>query len=99
MHAATHGADLPVAACLTACTRLPCLLACPACLPQVQACRFIDQRAFGGLTPLHFAVVTGCLEAVQALLRAGASIMVKSGGCWWVGECVGGRVGGWGAGR
>lgn len=46
---------------------------------QVQACRFIDQRAFGGLTALHFAVVTGNLEAVQALLRGGASIMVKSG--------------------
>lgn len=46
---------------------------------QVQACRFIDQRAFGGLTALHFAVVTGSLDAVQALLRAGASIMVKSG--------------------
>jgi ankyrin repeat protein len=25
---------------------------------QVQACRFIDQRAFGGLTALHFAVAT-----------------------------------------
>ncbi len=42
----------------------------------------VHQRAFGGLTALHFAAVTGCLEAVQALLRAGASIMVKSGGRW-----------------
>ena len=75
--------------------RLP-LWHLPACLPapQVQACRFIDQRAFGGLTPLHFAVVTGCLEAVQALLRAGASIMVKSGGCCAVGGCCG-WAGGW----
>lgn len=47
----------------------------------VQTCRYIDQRAYGGLTPLHFAVVTGKLEAVQALLQAGASIMVKTGGC------------------
>lgn len=46
---------------------------------QVQTCRFIDQRAYGGLTALHFAAVTGSLEAVQALLRAGSSIMVKSG--------------------
>ncbi|KAL4440336.1 hypothetical protein ABPG75_003337 [Micractinium tetrahymenae] len=53
---------------------------------QVQACRFIDQRAFGGLTALHFAAVTGCLEAVQALLRAGASIMVKSDGEAYIGE-------------
>lgn len=57
------------------------------------------QRAFGGLTALHFAAVTGCLEAVQALLRAGASIMVKSGGCWgrWrrdeMGPCPAGRDG------
>lgn len=53
---------------------------------QVQACRFIDQRAFGGLTALHFAVVTGNLDAVQALLRAGASIMVKSDGEAYIGE-------------
>ncbi|EFN53948.1 hypothetical protein CHLNCDRAFT_136194 [Chlorella variabilis] len=53
---------------------------------QVQACRFIDQRAFGGLTALHFAVVTGSLEAVQALLRGGASIMVKSDGEAYIGE-------------
>lgn len=50
--------------------------------------RYIDQRAFGGLTPLHFAVVTGNLESVQALLRAGASIMVKTG--------AGGGLLGWG---
>ena len=46
---------------------------------QVQACRYIDQRAYGGLTPLHFTVVAGRLEAVQVLLQAGASIMVKTG--------------------
>ena len=45
----------------------------------VQSCRYIDQRAYGGLTALHFAVVTGQLDAVLALLQAGASIMVKTG--------------------
>ncbi|KAI3431476.1 hypothetical protein D9Q98_004528 [Chlorella vulgaris] len=53
---------------------------------QVQACRFVDQRAFGGLTALHFAVVTGSLDAVQALLRGGASIMVKSDGEAYIGD-------------
>lgn len=48
--------------------------------------RFIDQRAFGGLTALHFAVVTGNLEAVQALLRGGASIMVKTDGEAYIGD-------------
>ena len=35
-------------------------------------------------------MVTGCLEAVQALLRAGASIMVKSGAlrCAWRARCA-----------
>ena len=46
---------------------------------QVSSCRYVDQRAFGGLTALHFAAVTGSLEAAQALLRAGASLLVKTG--------------------
>lgn len=53
---------------------------------QVSSCRYIDQRAFGGLTALHFAVVTGNLEAVQALLQAGASIMVKTDGEAYLGD-------------
>lgn len=44
---------------------------------QVQACRFIDQRAFGGLTALHFAVVsdcscrTGMLGSARAVMPGG----------------------------
>jgi E3 ubiquitin-protein ligase XBAT32/33 len=45
---------------------------------QVHSAKYIDQRSNGGLTALHFAAVSGNLDSLQALLRAGASIMVKT---------------------
>lgn len=55
---------------------------------QVKSAKFVDMRSIGGLTPLHFAVVSGKLDAVQALLQSGASIMVKTEGEAFVGEEV-----------
>jgi hypothetical protein len=46
---------------------------------SVASARFVDQRANGGLTALHLAVVSGDLDGVQVLLRSGAAILVKSG--------------------
>lgn len=53
---------------------------------QIKSARFIDQRSYGGLTPLHFAVVSGNVEAVRVLLQAGAASMVRSDGEADVGE-------------
>jgi len=53
---------------------------------QVQSAKYIDHRAFGGLTALHFATVTGNLEAVQVLLNAGAATMVKTDGDAYIGS-------------
>lgn len=55
---------------------------------QVKSAKFVDMRSIGGLTPLHFAVVSGKLDAVQGLLQSGASIMVKTEGEAFVGDDV-----------
>ena len=41
------------------------------------ACRFADERAQGGVAPLHLAAAQGHLEAVRALLDKGASLAVQ----------------------
>lgn len=53
---------------------------------QVGQAKFLDLRSYGGLTPLHCAVVTGSLEAVRVLLAAGAAIMVRTDGEAFVGS-------------
>ena len=53
---------------------------------QVQSAKYIDRRAFGGLTALHFATVTGNFEAVQVLLKSGAATMVKTDGDAYIGS-------------
>lgn len=53
---------------------------------QVSSAKYIDQRSFGGLTPLHFATVAGSIESVQTLLRRGAAIMVKTDGDAFIGD-------------
>ncbi|WPT13214.1 Putative E3 ubiquitin-protein ligase XBOS32 [Picochlorum sp. SENEW3] len=53
---------------------------------QVSQAKYIDQRAFGGLTALHFATVSGNVETVQVLLRRGAATMVKTDGDAFIGE-------------
>ena len=53
---------------------------------SVQSAKFIDQRSIGGLTALHFAAVSGDLDTMQALLRAGASIMVKTDSEAFIGQ-------------
>lgn len=53
---------------------------------QVGTARYIDQRAFGGLTALHFAAVTGNLEVLMVLLKSGASLLVKTDGEAYIGE-------------
>lgn len=45
---------------------------------QVESAKFIDQRSYGGLTPLHLAAASGNLDAVQVLLHAGAATLVKT---------------------
>ncbi|KAK9808944.1 hypothetical protein WJX72_006738 [[Myrmecia] bisecta] len=41
-------------------------------------CRYIDSRAENGMTALHLAAMAGELDCVQALLSAGASMMVRT---------------------
>ena len=41
------------------------------------ACRFADERAQGGVAPMHLAAAQGHLEAVRALLEKGASLAVQ----------------------
>ncbi|BDA44275.1 probable E3 ubiquitin-protein ligase XBOS33 at N-terminal half [Coccomyxa sp. Obi] len=41
-------------------------------------CRYVDSRAENGLTALHMAAALGHLACVQALLTAGASMMVRT---------------------
>lgn len=53
---------------------------------QVSSAKYIDQRSFGGLTPLHFATVAGSIESVQILLGRGAAIMVKTDGDAFIGD-------------
>ncbi|KFM25901.1 Putative E3 ubiquitin-protein ligase XBAT31 [Auxenochlorella protothecoides] len=53
---------------------------------HVGQAKFLDLRSYGGLTPLHCAVVTGSLEAVRVLLAAGAAIMVRTDGEAFVGS-------------
>lgn len=53
---------------------------------QVSSAKYIDQRSFGGLTPLHFATVAGSIDSVQVLLRRGAAIMVKTDGDAFIGD-------------
>lgn len=53
---------------------------------QVHTSKFIDQRSFGGLTPLHFAAVSGDLDTMQVLLHAGAATMVKTDGEAFIGD-------------
>lgn len=53
---------------------------------QVRTAKFLDQRSFGGLTALHYATVSGDLDTVMELLRAGASIMVKTDGEAYIGD-------------
>lgn len=44
----------------------------------VQTAKYVDLRAFGGLTALHFAVISGRVDALQALLSGGAATMPKT---------------------
>jgi ankyrin repeat protein len=53
---------------------------------QVGSSKFIDQRSFGGLTPLHFAAVAGNLDCANILMQRGAAIMVKTDGDAFIGE-------------
>ena len=53
---------------------------------QVRSAKYIDQRSFGGLTALHYAVVSCDLNTVMEMLRAGASIMVKTDGDAYIGD-------------
>ncbi|KAG7670424.1 hypothetical protein Ndes2526A_g00178 [Nannochloris sp. 'desiccata'] len=53
---------------------------------QVRSAKFIDQRSSGGLTALHFAAVSGNLDSLQALLRAGAALMVKTDAEAFIGQ-------------
>lgn len=53
---------------------------------QVKSAKFIDQRSFGGLTALHFAVVSQNLDCVQILLENGAASMVKTDGEAFIGD-------------
>ena len=41
-------------------------------------CRYMDSRAENGLTALHLAVIAGSLPCVQALLAAGADLMLQT---------------------
>lgn len=45
---------------------------------DLAAHRYVDSRAENGLTALHMAAALGDLECVQALLGAGASMMVRT---------------------
>jgi len=53
---------------------------------QVRSAKFIDQRSTGGLTALHFAAVSGNLDSLLALLRAGAALMVKTNAEAFIGQ-------------
>ncbi len=41
-------------------------------------CRYIDSRAENGLTALHLAIIAGSLPCIQALLAAGADLMLQT---------------------
>lgn len=50
----------------------------PSFVQSTVLCRYIDSRAENGLTALHLAAVTGSLTCVQALLAAGADMMMQT---------------------